>query len=93
MVSLATAGKVSKLLGLKKARIVVMDTKGKKLDDIEVLFNPSEYTMSKSISWLAALQKDRDRPGLEYKKSEVETLTMDLFLILMRLTRTSKLYR
>jgi len=79
MVSLATAGAISTFRGLKKASIIVMDTKGKRLDEISVLFNPSEYTMSKSISWCAAIKKDRDRPGLEYKNSDVETLSMDLF--------------
>ncbi len=79
MVSLVTAGGISEFKGLKKASIKVMGKKGKPPEEISVLFNPSEYTMSKSISWTAALKKDRDSPGLEYKNSEVETLTMDLF--------------
>ncbi|WP_432666840.1 LysM peptidoglycan-binding domain-containing protein [Wukongibacter baidiensis] len=62
-----------------KAKIIVMDKKGKEIKTISVLFNPSEYSISNSNDI-----KEQDIKGLDGKTEQFlgggrETLSMKLF--------------
>lgn len=68
----------SQLPDIKKAKIEILDLDGNKIDeDIEVLFNPSQYTLSESASY------GRGRRGrassVSYSGGGASTLSMELF--------------
>jgi hypothetical protein len=64
---------------LKKALIHVLDGKGKKKDEVTVLFNPTEYSMEKSNEFANINIPGLDSPLLQFVKGGLETLSMDLF--------------
>lgn len=60
-----------------KAKIVNLDKP--KEEDIEVLFNPSEYTFSKKNTWTKTDVIGKNVPQLQFGGGESMTLTMQLF--------------
>lgn len=64
---------------LKDAVIQVLDAGGGVQDEIPVLFNPTEYSVDKSVSY-----DDQNLPGLtspltQFGSGDAETLSMELF--------------
>lgn len=64
---------------LKKAKIEVLGSNGKKTDEVEVLFNPSQYMLSDSASYSEQETTWKDSPLLNYKGGRASTLSMELF--------------
>jgi hypothetical protein len=65
---------------LKRAVIQVLDGKGnKKGDDIDVLFNPTEYSLEKSNEFSNINIPGLGSPLLQFVRGGLETLSMDLF--------------
>src|SRR5712691_8947979 len=66
---------------LSKGRLVV--AKDAKTDDeskaIEFLFNPTEYTISKSVSWNTKANKGKNVPKYEFQGGQPRELKLDLF--------------
>lgn len=62
-------------MGLAPARITNKDTK----DTITCLFNPTEYTISKTNSWQSKPVVGKNVPKLDFTGGGAQTLTMDLF--------------
>jgi hypothetical protein len=58
-----------------KAKIVNLDTK----DEVDCLFNPSEYTFSKNNTWTAERAKGKNVPLLEFGGGDSMQLKMQLF--------------
>ncbi len=61
---------------MEKAKIINLDTK----EEIECLFNPSEYTFEKNNTWTQTTVKGENVPDLEFGGGSSGTLTMQLFL-------------
>lgn len=71
----------SQLPEIKKAKIEVLDSNGKSIgEDIEVLFNPNQYTLIESIKYKSTPSKTSDTPILEYAGGNNPKLSMELFL-------------
>jgi nucleoid-associated protein YgaU len=68
----ATGGAMS----LAKATIMNLDGGGQA---IKCMFNPKEYTFSKSISWKAGDTKGANVPPIEFEKGQPATLQLQLF--------------
>lgn len=64
---------------LKKAKIEVLDSSGKKEKEIEVLFNPSQYMLSDSAVYVEQDATWRDSPLMNYKGGKASSLKMELF--------------
>lgn len=62
-------------MGLTKATITNMDTN----DRVEVLFNPTEYTIAKQNQWQAKPIVGRNVPNLEFTSGGSKTMTLELF--------------
>ena len=62
---------------LTKATLENMDDTG--ATPITVLFNPTEYTITKSISWKSKPILGGDVPKLEFGSGNAMTLKLDLF--------------
>ena len=60
----------------EKAQIINLDEKG---EPIECLFNPNEYTFSKSNTWTKQEIKGKNVPQLEFGGGNSMTLKMQLF--------------
>jgi hypothetical protein len=61
----------------EKARIMNLDDRGER--PIECLFNPNEYTFSKTNTWKKELIKGKNVPELEFDGGDAMTLKMTLF--------------
>ena len=72
---LATSGKYT------KAHILVCDKNGQinDSDPIEVLFNPSQYSIDKSNQFASIAIPGRQSPIIQFVRGESETLSLDLF--------------
>jgi hypothetical protein len=65
-------------MGIERAKIYELDTKGGKVDDgIDVCFNPKEYTYDKSLSWDSSKALS-DAPMPEFKSPAAMTLAVTL---------------
>lgn len=64
---------------LKKAKIEVLGSNGKKTDEIEVLFNPSQYMLSDSAAYAEQGAPGKDSPLLNYRGGRASVLSMELF--------------
>lgn len=64
---------------LKKAKIEVLGSNGKKLDEIEVLFNPSQYMLTDAADYAEQEAPGKDSPLLNYKGGKSSSLSMELF--------------
>lgn len=70
----------SGLPDVKKAKIEILDLDGNKIDeDIEVLFNPSQYTLSDSPLYSGGRKKKSKATEHMYSGGNVSTLSMELF--------------
>jgi hypothetical protein len=58
-----------------KAKIVNLDSK----EEVDCLFNPSEYTFSKTNTWTAETAKGKNVPQLEFSGGNSMELKMQLF--------------
>lgn len=63
--------------GLVRATIVNLDQSGSQ--PIECLFNPKEYTVSKSNDWSVGETSGSNVPPMEFKGGRPATLSMDLY--------------
>jgi hypothetical protein len=72
-------------MALSKGRLVVTEgelSKGDKLQSdgtLEFMFNPTDYTISKTNSWTLKANKGKNVPQLEFKGGEPRELKLDLF--------------
>ncbi len=64
---------------LKKAKIEVLGTNGKKQDEVEVLFNPAQYTLTDAATYWEKRVPWRDSPHLKYMGGMASVLSMELF--------------
>lgn len=64
---------------LKKAKIEVLDNNGKKTNEIEVLFNPSQYTLSESAGYNVTPVPTSDVPHVTFGGGNASVLNMELF--------------
>ena len=70
----------SQLPDIKKAKIEILDLDGNKIDeDIEVLFNPSQYTLSESSKYTTGSNASSDVVTVSFGGGGVTTLNMELF--------------
>ncbi|MEZ4466751.1 MAG: phage tail protein [bacterium] len=65
-------------MGLAKLQITPVDGK-KQNQAIEALFNPKEYTISKSVPWNPQSASGLDAPELQFTTGQGETLQLELF--------------
>jgi nucleoid-associated protein YgaU len=63
----------------EKAIIRILDVQGKKVRDMSVLINPSEYTMEKENEFASIGIPGSQSPLLQFTKGGLETLSMELF--------------
>lgn len=64
---------------LKKAKIEVLGSNGRKTDEVEVLFNPSQYMLTDSAVYTEQETTWKDSPIINYKGGRASTLNMELF--------------
>ncbi|WIV66069.1 CIS tube protein [Natrialbaceae archaeon AArc-T1-2] len=64
---------------LQKAHIQVLDEDGESKEEIPVLFNPSEYSTSKSITYEDQKIAGTTTPATQFSDGDAETLSMTLF--------------
>jgi hypothetical protein len=64
---------------LQKALIQVLDRQGTRLDEFPVLFNPTEYSLSKSVNYGETTLPGFTSPLTQFVSGAAETLTMELF--------------
>ena len=64
---------------LKKAKVQVLGSSGRKEKEIEVLFNPSQYVLTDSAAYAEQSSTWKDSPFLNYKGGRASTLNMELF--------------
>lgn len=70
----------SQLRDIKKAKIEILDLNGNKIDeDIEVLFNPAQYTLTESSSYSTKINSTSHEPTVMFKGGKASTLSMELF--------------
>lgn len=62
-------------MALSKVSITNVDTKSK----VEALFNPKEYSISKSTNWVSNDQHGRDMPEVHFTIGQRRELSMELF--------------
>ena len=61
---------------MEKAKIVNLETK----EEVNCLFNPNEYTFSRTNTWTQKKVKGENVPNLEFGGGDSATLKMSLFL-------------
>ena len=64
---------------LKKAKIEVLDERGRKSREIEVLFNPSQYTLQDSAKYSTRPRPGSDVPQMTFIGGNATTLQVELF--------------
>lgn len=64
---------------LKKAKIEVLGSNGRKTDEVEVLFNPSQYMLTDTAVYTEQETTWKDSPIINYKGGRASTLSMELF--------------
>ncbi len=65
---------------LEKAEIQVLNVDGRSIKErVQVLFNPSEYTLSKSNEFANINAAGQSSPLLQFSRGGLQTMTMDLF--------------
>lgn len=64
---------------LKKAVIEVLDGEGTPTEEIPVLFNPTEYSVDKSVTYGEQALPGLSTPVTQFVSGEAETLSMELF--------------
>ena len=70
----------SQLADIKKAKIEVLDLDGNKVgEDIEVLFNPAQYTLNDSPEYSSSKKKKSRASAHMYNGGGTSTLDMELF--------------
>lgn len=65
-------------MGLAKLSITPLDGKNANAQ-IEALFNPKEYTVSKSVPWNPHASAGLDAPEMQFTTGQGETLSLELF--------------
>ena len=65
-------------MGLAKLSITPLDGKNM-MRHIEALFNPKEYTLSKSVPWNPHATSGLDAPEMQFTTGQGETLQVELF--------------
>lgn len=64
---------------LKKARIQVLDAQGSPDEEFPVLFNPTEYSLDKSVKYGEVTMPGYTSPVTQFVSGQSETLSMELF--------------
>lgn len=65
---------------IKKAKIEILDLDENKIEeDIEVLFNPAQYTLTGSAVYDTEYNCSKDMPIVMFKRGKAATLSMELF--------------
>lgn len=64
---------------LKKARIQVLNDQGKTDEEIKVLFNPTEYSLDKSVTYGEQALPGFTSPVTQFVSGGAESLSMELF--------------
>lgn len=66
--------------GYEPAKIYLLDRQYRETDEIEVLFNPTEYSIDKSVQYGELSVPGMDTPVTQFVNGNAETLTMDLLV-------------
>lgn len=66
--------------GYEPALIQVLDRNYREIDQIEVLFNPTEYSLDKSVQYGELSLPGMDTPVTQFVSGQAETLSMDLLV-------------
>lgn len=65
-------------MGLVKLRVTTLDGKNKN-KSVTALFNPKEYTVSKTVPWSPHAAAGLDAPEMQFTTGQGETLKLELF--------------
>jgi hypothetical protein len=65
----------------EKARITILKGKKSKSNDkyIDVMFNPKEYTIQRSVKWEAGKNSGKNMPQMKFTNGEPASLQLELF--------------
>ena len=66
--------------GYEAAKVYVLNENGTETEEIEVLFNPTEYSLEKSVQYGEVSLPGLDTPVTQFVSGNAETLSMDLLL-------------
>jgi hypothetical protein len=66
--------------GYETAKIYLLDRQYRETDEIEVLFNPTEYSIDKSVQYGELSLPGMDTPVTQFVSGNAETLSMDLLV-------------
>jgi hypothetical protein len=68
-------------MALAKLELTPLDNSGTKIEArrFRVLFNPTSYTITSSVSWTEQSSRELNAPPLTYGGGGIRTLTLDLF--------------
>lgn len=64
----------------ESATVLLLDRDMNEIDDVEVLFNPTEYSLDKSVEYGELALPGMDTPVTQFVSGSAETLSMDLLL-------------
>lgn len=64
----------------ERAKVYVLDRQFRETDEVEVLFNPTEYSIDKSVQYGELSLPGMDTPMTQFVNGNAETLSMDLLL-------------
>ncbi|MFB6155708.1 MAG: LysM peptidoglycan-binding domain-containing protein [Haloferacaceae archaeon] len=66
--------------GYETAKIYLLDRQYREIDEVEVLFNPTEYSVDKSVQYGELSLPGMDTPVTQFVSGKAETLSMDLLV-------------
>jgi hypothetical protein len=64
----------------ERAKLFVLDRQYREIDEVEVLFNPTEYSVDKSVQYSELSLPGMDTPVTQFVSGNAETLSMDLLV-------------
>lgn len=62
---------------MTKAKLKALDPPG---GEVEFQYNPTKFSVNKSVSWTPGKQKGTDAPPLDFEKGEGRAIAMELFM-------------
>lgn len=67
-------------MNYEPATILLLDRDMQELDSVEVLFNPTEYSLDKSVEYGEVSLPGMDTPVTQFVSGDAQTLSMDLLV-------------
>lgn len=65
--------------GLRKAKIFSLDQQGRKKVELQVLFNPEQYSIEKGNQFASQSIPGQESPVIQFVMGQSETLSVDIF--------------